>query len=82
MGDSAQPIGVRDAKGRAIKVVGALSDITQRKRAEAELEKLLAQTKTALEQQTATAEILRITSGSPGEVQPVLHAILTNRSSG
>ena len=71
---------VRNAAGRAIKMVGALSDVTQRKHAELELRRARDQAEEALAEQTATAATLKVTSGSPGQVQPVLQAILTNAS--
>ena len=73
-------IAVRDAGGRATKLVGATSDVTQRKRAEQELRRAHDQTKAALEQQTATAEILASISGSMTDTRPVFDAIVRNLS--
>ena len=57
-------LAVRDARGRAVRMVGSTGDITALKQAELE--------------QVATAGILRAMLGSPTEVEPVFEAILAN----
>ena len=68
-------VGVRGPGGRVTRVVGALSDINDRKLAEIGLAAARDRAEAALRQQSAVSEILRLMSDSPNDAQPVFDLV-------
>ncbi len=69
-------IGLRNAEGRVTRLVGALSDMTQRKLAEIELRRARDEATAALAEQTALREVLEAISRSAFDLDAVLRTLI------
>ena len=66
----------RDDAGRVTRLTGAVSDITEAKEREAQNRNLIASQTAGLEHQSATIDVLKAMSNSPGNAQPVFELIV------